>query len=355
MANVRLEKISKAFGKVQAVQPTSINFRDGQLSVLVGPSGCGKTTLMRMIAGLEMPTSGTISMNGERIDQTPAWGRDVAMVFQNYALYPHKTVFDNMAFPLIARGIARDKRKQRVQAFAEQLEIDYLLKRKPRELSGGQMQRVALGRALVRQPQVFLMDEPLSNLDAALRTTMRAEIKHLQRELGITTIYVTHDQTEAMTLADHLIVMNDGRIQQADAAETVYNQPKNSFVAQFIGNPPMNILPCQYDASVQALVIAGGVQINLPERHNAATIGYIGIRPEDVAVVPLAEAADSGTVYAIELLGREALLTLQLSEYLIKVVTPPVVPYQQHDRIGFVFPSSKLHFFDRDGIRLTTA
>ena len=243
MAAVSLRNLTKRWGGFVAVDDQSLEIRDREFLVLLGPSGCGKTTTMRMIAGLEEPTSGEIRIGGRVVNDELPKDRDVAMVFQNYGLYPHMTVRDNIAYPLKVRGGRRaDEIRGRVQAAAAKVQLEELLDRKPRALSGGQRQRVALARAIVRTPQVFLMDEPLSNLDAKLRVTMRAELKHLSHELRITTVYVTHDQIEAMTLADRVAVMNHGRIQQLGTPEEIYDDPKNLFVAGFIGSPAMNLI-----------------------------------------------------------------------------------------------------------------
>ena len=238
MTKVLAENIVKLFGNVAAINDVTVEFKDGDLTVLVGPSGCGKTTLLRMVAGLEDPTSGNIYIGDRRVNDVPPWHRDTAMVFQNYALYPHMTVFDNIAYPLRSRGEPKRDIKPRVEHTAAMLGLGELLRRKPRELSGGQMQRVAVGRAIVRRPGVFLMDEPLSNLDAKLRVEMRAELKRLQEDLGVTTIYVTHDQAEAMTMADTLIVMRNGVILQSGVPQVLYDTPHCIFVAGFIGSPP---------------------------------------------------------------------------------------------------------------------
>lgn len=350
MAEVRLEGVNKRFEDIVAVDAVSMIFEDGHLSVLVGPSGCGKTTLLRMIAGLEEVSEGAIYFGEERINDIPPWQRNIAMVFQNYALYPHKTVFENMAFPLRARKVHKEERKRLITEVAASLGISDLLQRKPRELSGGQMQRVALGRAIVRKPEVFLMDEPLSNLDAKLRVEMRAELKRLQKDLGVTTIYVTHDQAEAMTMGDKLVVMRHGRIQQVGAPEEVYLYPHNVFVAGFIGSPAMNCFACSYDEGANVLA-AGAFTWPVPPRYAAALSRHgereliFGIRPEDITV----EASYSpglvpATVYISEPMGKETLLTLQAGDTMIKAVAPP--------RVGFGIGDSVWIDFDQDAVRL---
>ena len=273
MATVDLKNVRKVYaGNVEAVKGVSIAIPDGKLCVLVGPSGCGKSTLLRMIAGLETITEGTVSIDGKVVNAIGPTDRDIAMVFQNYALYPHMKVYDNMAYGLRNRGTPKDEIDRRVRETAKTLELSALLERRPRELSGGQRQRVAMGRAIVRNPKVFLFDEPLSNLDAKLRGQMRVEIKNLQRSLGVTSVYVTHDQLEAMTLADLLVVMNAGTVEQAGNPLDIYEKPASIFVASFIGAPPMNLLPATGKGGVSP---AG----NAPA--GAATIGF---RPEDADV-----------------------------------------------------------------------
>ncbi len=242
MAQVEIRKLSKQFGEVQAVHEVELQAREGEFLVLLGPSGCGKTTLLRMIAGIEAPTSGDILIGGRTVTHVPPRARDIAMVFQSYALYPHMTIFKNIAFPLRTRGVEKNAIQEKVEWAAKMFSIEKLLKRKPRELSGGERQRVALARAMVRQPKVFLLDEPLSNLDAKLRTAAREELRQFQRNIGITTIYVTHDQVEAMGLGDRIVVMNKGTIRQVGKPHEVYQEPADIFVATFLGSPPMNLV-----------------------------------------------------------------------------------------------------------------
>jgi multiple sugar transport system ATP-binding protein len=288
VATVQFENVSKEFGggDVVAVRDLSLDVGEGEFLILVGPSGCGKTTALRMVAGLEEITDGRVCIGDRVVNDLPPTERDVAMVFQNYALYPHMTVYDNIAFPLQQHKVRKSEVRERVGGVAELLGIDELLKRRPRELSGGQRQRVAIGRALVRRPQVFLMDEPLSNLDAKLRVQMRAELISLHHRVGITTIYVTHDQTEAMTLGDRVVVMNKGVVQQVDTPERLYRHPTNTFVAGFIGSPAMNFL--------EGTLVGGGLRLGahtleLPDtlrsslaRRDGDVIA--GVRPEDFAV-----------------------------------------------------------------------
>ena len=306
MAEVRLVDIEKKYGNFLAVPKQSLTIHDGEFLVLLGPSGCGKTTTMRMIAGLEDITSGDIMIKGERINDKPPKDRDIAMVFQNYGLYPHMTVRQNIEYPLKLRGMNKADRKARVQETADKVELGELLERRPSELSGGQRQRVALARAIVRTPSIFLMDEPLSNLDAKLRVTMRAELKHLHHELGVTTVYVTHDQMEAMTLASRVAVMREGRIVQLDTPKKIYAEPADLFVAGFIGSPSMNLI----DGVVKGGVFrADGVEVpvDLADRDGVV----LGIRPEELEITQDAMAAITGKLFALELTGESTLVTLR--------------------------------------------
>jgi multiple sugar transport system ATP-binding protein len=352
MAQVRVENVCKLFGTVEALNEISCLFEDGQLTVLVGPSGCGKTTLLRSVAGLQEISSGSIFIGDEDVAGYPPWERNIAMVFQSYALYPHMTVFKNIAFPLEATRTPKSQIRERVHEAARILQIEGLLDRKPRELSGGQMQRVALGRAIVRQPDVFLMDEPLSNLDAKLRVLMRAELKHLQSQLGITTIYVTHDQAEAMTLADKLIVMNAGCIQQVGRPDEVYRRPANKFVAGFIGSPPMNFIDCRFDAerglllgSTFAYPLGAGWQ-QVARRRQAGDV-TLGIRPEDVAVLHTASpGAIEGEVYVTEQLGREIQLTATVGDTTVRAFAPPDAVLEAGQAVWLAFEEKSIHLFD---------
>ena len=306
MAEVRLVDIEKKYGSFLAVPKQSLTIHDGEFLVLLGPSGCGKTTTMRMIAGLEDITSGDIMIKGERINDKPPKDRDIAMVFQNYGLYPHMTVRQNIEYPLKLRGMPKADRKARVQETADKVELGELLERRPSELSGGQRQRVALARAIVRTPSIFLMDEPLSNLDAKLRVTMRAELKHLHHELGVTTVYVTHDQMEAMTLASRVAVMREGKIVQLDTPKKIYAEPADLFVAGFIGSPSMNLI----DGVVKGGVFrADGVEVRVDLADRDGVV--LGIRPEELEITRDAGAAISGKLYALELTGESTLVTLR--------------------------------------------
>jgi ABC-type sugar transport system ATPase subunit len=320
MAEVRLEHLSKRFGATNILPDVTLTIGDGEYFAIVGPSGCGKSTLLHLLAGLDRPTSGRILFDGVDVTGLEPRHRDVALVFQSYALYPHMTVRDNLAFPLrVARGkngLDRQQIEGEVRRVAGFLGLDSLLDRKPRELSGGQRQRVALGRALIRKPRVFLMDEPLSNLDAQLRASMRAELRRLHEELKITTIYVTHDQTEAMTLADRLAVLNHGQVQQVDRPHDIYDRPANLFVAGFMGYPPMNLL----QARVESEMLRAG-PIRLPRPRTAAASGLdqavmLGIRPEAIVVEPAEKIGEEGSVAGvirlIEPSGTGAWVTVDL-------------------------------------------
>jgi multiple sugar transport system ATP-binding protein len=311
MASVDVREVRKAFGSTQVLHGVSVDIADGQFVVLVGPSGCGKSTLLRMIAGLENITGGDIAIGGRVVNNVPPKDRDIAMVFQNYALYPHMTVFDNMAFSLKLAGAPKAFMEQEVQKAAKILGLEQLLHRYPRQLSGGQRQRVAMGRAIVRNPQVFLFDEPLSNLDAKLRVQMRAEIKELHQRLKVTTVYVTHDQIEAMTMADKIVVMNHGHIEQAGAPLELYDRPANLFVAGFIGSPAMNMLHGKVSAG--AFVDASGMRWPMPANHGAAEGSEIvyGVRPEHLRL----DATGVPTrVHVVEPTGSETQVVLRLGE-----------------------------------------
>ena len=309
MASISLRNLIKRWGDFVAVDDQSLEIRDREFLVLLGPSGCGKTTTMRMIAGLEEPTSGEIRIGGRVVDDELPRDRDVAMVFQNYGLYPHMTVRDNIAYPLKVRGgRGPDEIRERVRAAAAKVQLEDLLDRKPRALSGGQRQRVALARAIVRTPQVFLMDEPLSNLDAKLRVTMRAELKHLSHELRITTVYVTHDQIEAMTLADRVAVMDHGRIRQLGTPEEIYDDPKNLFVAGFIGSPAMNLIE---GATENGRFMTEGAVIAAVGGGTPRPRGARG-PPEDLTLAEPGEGSFDAAVYASELTGESVLVTVEV-------------------------------------------
>jgi sn-glycerol 3-phosphate transport system ATP-binding protein len=357
MANVTLHDVRKAYPNgFEAIKGVDVEVGDGQFCVLVGPSGCGKSTLLRMVAGLETVTGGEIEIGGRLVNQVEPADRDIAMVFQNYALYPHMSVYNNMAYGLRNRGMAKPEIETRVQEAARILELGAMLDRKPRQLSGGQRQRVAMGRAIVRQPKVFLFDEPLSNLDAKLRIAMRVEIRKLQRRLKTTSIYVTHDQLEAMTLADILVVMNGGQVEQIGNPLAIYQKPATTFVASFIGAPPMNLMPLRTDE----------IKAQFPGDSRAGAAGILGIRPEDFVIsadTPAGGLVLDLTVEAIERVGAETFIygtrhqqlqgvaanpgELPPGEVIVRIpgATAPAIG----ERIRAVAPREKLHLFSADG------
>jgi len=310
VASVSLRDVYKSFGEVKVIRGISMDIADGEFVVMVGPSGCGKSTLLRMIAGLETVDSGEIAVAGRVVNEVAPKDRDMAMVFQSYALYPHMNVYENMSYGLRILGTPKGEIEERVRRTAGILELQNLLQRKPRELSGGQRQRVAIGRAIVRKPAVFLFDEPLSNLDAKLRVQMRAQLLTLHRSLHTTTLYVTHDQVEAMTLADRMLVMSDGKAEQVGAPIDVYNRPATTFVAGFIGSPPMNLIPGRIGADGSALEVAPGRLIRLP-RPAPALAGrdlLLGVRPEHLEPADAASACFSLVADFVELLGSDLLV-----------------------------------------------
>src|SRR5215217_2093883 len=338
---IEFRNVTKTFGGARVVDDLSLDVRDGEFIVLLGPSGCGKTTTLRMLAGLENVTSGDIIIEGERINDVPTQHRDLAMVFQSYALYPHMTIAENIGYPLRVRKLDKADRTARVQRVAAMLEIESLLERKPRQLSGGERQRVALARAIVREPRAYLMDEPLSNLDARLRVQMRGELKRLQHQLGTTTIYVTHDQAEAMTLASRVAVMKKGRLQQFDTPMLIYNRPANRFVAEFVGSPSMNFVEGEIR---DGTFVSDGFQI--PLQHEPAAV-TIGIRPEHIEV--LSEPQDDAipaTVYVTESMGNETFVFLSVGANRLIARAPADFRAEVESKVWLQFATDKLHFFD---------
>jgi len=361
MAAITLHGVEKIFENGHAaVRDLSFTIGDGELLVLVGPSGCGKSTALRLIAGLDTPTRGRIEINGRDVTAVPPQQRDLAMVFQNYALYPHKTVRENLAFGLRARGVDAALAAERVVSTAAALGIQALLDRKPAQLSGGQRQRVALGRAIVREPQAFLLDEPLSNLDPLLRVGTRAELILLQRRLAATMIYVTHDQEEAMTLGTRIAVMRDGRVEQIAPPLEVFERPATTFVAQFVGSPSMNLWPCTVERRDGAVRLAPAAwSIDVADSHVGSAAGDLtmGIRPHEIAVVEPGGGDAVGRVEIVEPLG--AMTTVHVAvdglEGLARVVTPPSAALKAGDRIGLQFRRDRLHLFNAAGARLDAA
>jgi len=362
MAQVRLANPSKRFPGVIAVNNVSLEIFDKEFLVLVGPSGCGKTTCLRMIAGLEESSDGEIWIGDRLVNDVSPKDRDIAMVFQNYALYPHMSVYENMAFGLKLRKVPREEIARRVAEAAEMLGIQGLLKRRPKELSGGQRQRVAVGRAIVREPAVFLMDEPLSNLDAKLRIQTRAEIIKLHRRLGITTVYVTHDQVEAMTMGDRIVVMKDGLVEQVDAPLQVYRYPANRFVAGFIGSPPMNFVDAHVESDNGSIYIkAGGFRTKVDEarapklRDHVGKEVSFGIRPSDIydktlagAVEPTADNTVTVQVEVIEPMGAESVLYVTVGEDDMVVNVDSATLAKEREPLQVVFDMSKCHVFDKE-------
>jgi multiple sugar transport system ATP-binding protein len=342
MAEIKLRAITRAWGSFVGVDAIDLEIRDKEFMVFLGPSGCGKTTTMRMIAGLEEPTSGEIEIDSEVVTDVDARDRDVAMVFQSYALYPNMTVYENIRFPLRMRGIDKNDHDRLVRKAADMVELGEFLHRKPGALSGGQRQRAALARAIVRQPRVFLMDEPLSNLDAKLRLTMRAQLKHIQRELETTTIYVTHDQIEAMTLADRIAVMNKGKIQQLGTPDEVYNNPNHIFVASFIGSPPMNIIK---GALAKGVFTGPNTLVkNLGKASHKNVM--LGIRPEDIEVSAAKGANITSTLYSLEPTGDLTLVTAWAGEQLVVAKGQRNFRQALNTPISFTFLKDRIYLFD---------
>jgi multiple sugar transport system ATP-binding protein len=359
MAGVTLKNLTKAFKDVVAVNDLNLDIIDKEFMVLVGPSGCGKTTALRMVAGLEEATDGEIYIGDRLVNDVSPKDRDIAMVFQNYALYPHMSVYDNMAFGLKLRKVPREEIRKRVDDVAKMLGLDALLHRKPKQLSGGQRQRVALGRAIVREPKVFLMDEPLSNLDAKLRVQTRAELIKLHRRLGITTVYVTHDQVEAMTMGDRIAVMSDGLLQQVDTPLNLYNHPTNRFVAGFIGSPAMNFIEMRVErAGDETTLTTAGLKLTAPKDKAEALAAYIGktvifgIRPEDVmdrslSAVPAADGNTANAVVdVIEMMGDRSYLELDFGAFSWIANVESETQAKDEQPLDLVLDMEKSHAFD---------
>jgi multiple sugar transport system ATP-binding protein len=350
--DVRFINVTKRFGSSVAVDELTLAIEDGEFVVLLGPSGCGKTTSLRMLAGLEEVSDGDIFIGQERVNDITAQKRDVAMVFQSYALYPHMTVAENISYPLRVRRMKTDEMKHRVERVAAMLEITALLARRPRELSGGERQRVALARSIVREPRVYLMDEPLSNLDARLRVQMRGELKRLQHELGTTTVYVTHDQAEAMTLAHKVAVMRTGRLQQFDAPMNIYNLPANRFVAAFVGNPGMNFIEGRIDRDERSFtngelaLSLSGTQLDSLNNRERVTLG---IRPEHIEISSEErEGWLTASVYVTELMGNETFVFLRIGAEKLIARAAADFRAEPETRVHARFEMNKLYFFDAD-------
>jgi multiple sugar transport system ATP-binding protein len=350
MARIEFVRVHKQFPKqvAPALLDLSLTAEDGELLVLLGPSGCGKTTALRLLAGLEEPDAGDIRLDDRSVVGLEPKDRDIALVFQQYALYPHLSARDNILYPLKVQKLAKSERRGRVERVAALLGIGHLLDRKPGQLSGGEQQRVALGRAIVREPRAFLMDEPLSNLDAKLRTHMRTEIKALQRQLGVTMFFVTHDQAEAMTLADRIAVMNAGRLQQLGSPDEVYGYPANLFVAEFIGSPPMNILPVERDGG--ALIVERAWRIPAPALDGGATGRLaVGLRPEAILLsLDPSEGAYPAEVFISEPLGSEVIVNVKVGDALVKVRTAPDLRPRPGDMVYLRADPDGVRVFDLD-------
>ncbi len=349
---IALSQLTKSFGGVQAVDHLNLHIQDGEFVAFLGPSGCGKTTTLLMVAGIYKPTSGTIRFGDRVVNQLPPRERNIGMVFQSYALYPHMTVEENIGYPLKLKKVPKQERKAHVQRIADIMGIGNLLERRPGQLSGGQQQRVALGRALIKEPDILLFDEPLSNLDARLRLTMRGEIKQLQKRLGITSIFVTHDQTEATTMADRIAVMHQGKLQAFDTPEDLYERPKTMFIAGFIGNPPMNLFDVDLTHSDGTFIARqNGMSLQIPkERSQISTSGTtakLGIRPENIELMTGDTQGDTvGEVMLVEPLGRDDMLDVKIGAEHFYVLADPAMRVRTGDQVRLKFDTSKVQFFD---------
>ena len=347
MANVKINNVIKSYGATQVMHGVSADIEDGEFVVLVGPSGCGKSTLLRMLAGLEEISGGTISIGDRVVNDVLPKERDIAMVFQNYALYPHKTVYDNISFPLLMMKRSKAEIEEKVRNAAEILDLTKYLKRYPKELSGGQRQRVAMGRAIVRDPQVFLFDEPLSNLDAKLRVAMRIEIKELHQRLGTTIVYVTHDQVEAMTMADKIVVMRDGRVEQIGSPLDLYDNPTNTFVAGFIGSPSMNFVHGKIASEGGSYIFLSDSGLKLPLPQTAAEDGQAvtyGVRPE---LVQIGDGGVEMEVVAVEPTGSETQIFARSGKDTIDSLVRDRINARPGSKLGFMINPDDVHLFDR--------
>ncbi len=368
MAEVVLRNVEKRFGDFVAVKNLDLTIRDREFLVLLGPSGCGKTTTLRCISGLELPTSGKILLDGDDVTMQRASRRDVAFVFQLYALYPHLTAFGNIAFPLRSQGMPKAQVREEVTKTARLLRIEHILNRKPRSLAGGDMQRVALGRALVRRPKVFLLDEPIGTLDAAFREEMRTELKRLHVDVGATTVYVTHDQVEAMSMGDRIAIMNEGVLQQVGAPHEVYSDPANLFVAKFIGSPGMNFLDCtaargagglglKMSAGQDTIAVSAKLQDLLPPQGASSWELVLGVRPEDVKIhLERVDHSLEAKVYVIERMGSYNIVDIRYGEEIVRVRTLPSFVLQPGQTVYATFDLERIRLFDRkSGTTLVSA
>ena len=351
---VSLKNLSKHFGKVIAVTNFNLEINDGEFVALLGPSGCGKTTTLLMIAGIYKPTTGDIYFGEKIVNEVLPKDRKIGMVFQSYALYPHMTVLDNIVFPLKLRKTPKEERERRAKEVAKLVQIEELLDRKPAQLSGGQQQRVALCRALIKKPDILLLDEPLSNLDAKLRALMRAELKRLQKRLGITTIFVTHDQVEAMTMSDKIALLELGELQQYSSSDELYNRPENLFVAGFIGSPPMNFIDVFPEQSGEKYFLKNkDITIEIPlkvskiiQSHSQDNEIILGIRPEDIEIDH--KKGEEAEIYVIEPMGMQVLVTVKLGNLQIRVLTTPPFTKKMGESVKLHFNTNKIHLFDKN-------
>ncbi|MEQ5801533.1 sn-glycerol-3-phosphate ABC transporter ATP-binding protein UgpC [Halomonas sp. H10-9-1] len=357
MATLQLNRVTKSFNDTHVIKGVDLEVNDREFVVFVGPSGCGKSTLLRMIAGLESATSGDILIDGQRMNEVGPADRGLAMVFQSYALYPHMTVEDNMGFSLRLAGVGKEARREKVGEAARILQLEPLLDRKPKALSGGQRQRVAIGRAIVRNPSIFLFDEPLSNLDAALRVQMRIELARLHEELDATMIYVTHDQIEAMTMADKIVVLQGGVVEQVGSPMELYHHPRNRFVAGFIGSPKMNFLPVEVveaDAEGVRVRLPGGGVTKVPvegQGQRPGTALELGIRPEHL-VLDDDQGPLSGEIQVLERLGGQTSLYVRMDDAMVTIMADGDVAHRVHDKVRFGFEPGRAHLFDAEGLAL---
>lgn len=355
MAFVEFNDLRKSYGAIQVLHGLNAEIIEGEFIAILGESGCGKSTLLRMIAGLEEVTSGQIAIDGRTVNNLSPRDRNIAMVFQSYALYPHMTVAENICFPLQLAGVSEADQKKQLHRATDMLNLGEYLDRKPRDLSGGQRQRVAMGRAIVRNPSVFLFDEPLSNLDAKLRVQMRADIRNLQQELGTTTIYVTHDQVEAMTMADRIMLMNDGKIEQFGAPLELYDRPASAFAASFVGSPPINLIDGEILAGSKPAFVAEGIRVALPANTWSPGPSTMGVRPEDVHIASQNQTPDAvGVASAIECTGERTNVAVRLARLHLNLSTIERLSVTKEAEAAMVIDAEKCHFF-RDDKRLIPA
>lgn len=353
---VIMRNLTKEFGSFVAIDNLNLNIQDGEFVALLGPSGCGKTTTLLMLAGIYKPDAGEIIFDGKIVNNILPKDRNIGMCFQNYALYPHMTVAQNIAFPLKLRKMPNDLIEKKVEEIAKKFHVDMLLNRFPNEISGGQQQRVALARALVKEPKMLLLDEPLSNLDSGLRISMRAEIKKLQKDLGITTVFVTHDQTEALSMCDKIAVMNKGVLQDFETPEKLYMLPKNLFIAGFIGNPPMNFMEVTYVKENSKVLLKGECfHIQLPKsieqkyiKKQSGDKVILGIRPENIMLKDEGENAIKGEIYVVEPLGRDKLVNVMIGSKMIKIIAPQNFKGNTGDKVFVQLDLDKIHLFDSE-------